>query len=71
MIGIKEAVKDWMSEKFDSWVKTPIENTTKKYEDQAQIKNPGGYYWKQEAFYRGLFWIAVGLLVVLWVITGS
>ncbi|MCE8163299.1 MAG: hypothetical protein I3273_03925 [Candidatus Moeniiplasma glomeromycotorum] len=83
-MGIKSAVKEWMSETFNNWVKQPIVNATEKYENQAseqinkysaqaktQIKKPGDYYWKQEAFYRGLFWIAVGLLVVLWIISGS
>ena len=32
---------------------------------------PLDYYKQQEPFYRGLFWIAVGCLIVLWVISGS
>jgi hypothetical protein len=73
-----------MSEKWNNWVKKPIGDATIKYENQAseqfnkysgqakaQIRKPGDYYWKQDAFYRGLFWIAVGLLIVLWILSGS
>ena len=83
-MGIKSAVKDWMSEKWEQWVKRPIGDKTKQLEDSAtqqfntyagkaqeQIKKPGDYYWKQEPFYRGLFWIGVGCLIVLWIISGS
>ena len=83
-MGIKSYVKEWMSEKWNQWVKQPIANTTIKYENQAseqinkyssqaqeQINKPFDYYRKQEAFYRGLFWIAVGCLTVLWILSGS
>ena len=56
-MGIKSAVKEWMSEAFDNWIKTPIGNATEKYENQAseqinkysaqakaQIRKPGDYY---------------------------
>ena len=83
-LGIKSAVKDWMSKKWNKWVKTPIENATEKYENQAsqQINKYGtkaketaykpiDYYSKQPTFYRGLFWIAVAGLIVLWIVSGS
>ena len=83
-MGIKSVVKEWMSEKWDQWVKRPIADKTQqlensatqqfnKYSQQAQeqIKKPGDYYWKQEPFYRGVFWIAVGCLIVLWILSGS
>ena len=83
-MGIKSAVKDWMSEKWDQWVKKPIERKTEQLENSAsqQINTygtkaketaykPVNYYQKQPTFYRGLFWIAVGCLIVLWIISGS
>jgi hypothetical protein len=38
-----------------------------KYSCQAkeQANKPLKYYQEQEAFYRGLFWIAVALLLIL------
>ena len=73
-----------MAEKWEKWVKKPISDKTQqlensatqqfnKYSSQAQeqIRKPSDYYWKQEPFYRGLFWIAVGCLIVLWIISGS
>ena len=83
-MGIKSAVKEWMSEKWENWVKTPISNKTiqmensarqqiDKYSAQAkeQARKPFDYYNKQDAFYRGLFWIAIAALIVLWIISGS
>ena len=83
-LGIKDAVKGWMEEKWNNWVKKPIADYTLKTEDQVsqkwneygskaqeQARKPLDYYKKQDAFYRGLFWIAVGCLVVLWMISGS
>ena len=83
-LGIKSAVKEWMAEKWNNWVKKPIEDATEKYENQAnqQISTYGNkaketaykpidYYRNQPTFYRGLFWIAVGCLIVLWIISGS
>ena len=83
-MSIKSAVKDWMSEKWEQWVKQPIAKKTEELENsasqqinqystqaKAQINKPFDYYHKQEAFHRGLFWIAVGLLIVLWIISGS
>jgi len=71
-MGIKSYVKEWMSEKWNNWVKKPIADATIKYENQASqqintysnkaqetIYKPIDYYRKQDAFYRGLFWIAV------------
>ena len=83
-LGIKDAVKGWMEEKWNNWVKKPITDYTLKTEDQVsqkwgeysgkaqeQARKPLDYYKKQDAFYRGLFWIAVGCLIVLWMISGS
>ena len=83
-MGIKSYVHDWMSEKWDQWVKQPIVRKTEQLENSAsrQINTystkaketaykPVDYYRKQEAFYRGLFWIAIMCLVVLWIISGS
>ena len=83
-MGIKSAVKEWMSEKWNQYVKQPIADKTQQLENQAsqQINTysnkakqtaykPVDYYRKQEPFYRGLFWIAVGCLIVLWIISGS
>jgi len=83
-MGIKSAVKEWMNNAWDKYVKQPIANKTiqmeksaseqiNKYSSQAQeqIKKPFGYYWNQDAFYRGLFWIALAALIVLWIISGS
>ena len=79
----KQVIKEWMSEKWDRWVKQPIANKTEQLENSAsqqfnkysrqaqqQARKPFDYYKKQDAFYRGLFWIAIGLLVVLWIISG-
>ncbi|CAI2201520.1 19154_t:CDS:1, partial [Funneliformis geosporum] len=62
-----------MSEKWEQYVKQPITNATIKYENQVQqtvsphinkVKEtaykPKEYYGKQDPFYRGLFWIAIG-----------
>jgi len=83
-MSIKSTVKEWMSETFNQWVKRPIENATEKYENQAnqQISTYGNkaketaykpidYYRNQPTFYRGLFWIAIGCLIVLWIVSGS
>ncbi len=83
-LGIKQAVKDWLESKWNNWVRNPIANATQNAEQQAINKTkphlekakatatkPLDYYWNQDAFYRGLFWIAIGLLIVLWIISGS
>ena len=83
-MGIKSYVKEWMSEKWDQWVKRPIADKTVQLESQVQqtvsphiskaketAYKPVDYYHNQDAFYRGVFWIAVGCLVVLWMISGS
>ena len=83
-LGVKSAVKGWLENKWENWVKRPIANRTEQMENQVsqkvseysgkaqeQINKPFDYYRKQDAFYRGLFWIAVGCLIVLWIISGS
>jgi len=90
-LGIKDAVKDWMAEKYENWIKQPIERKTEELENlvtqqvnkASQIASthsqkaketaykPVGYYQNQPTFYRGLFWIAVLALIVLWIISGS
>ena len=90
-LGIKDAVKDWMAEKYENWIKQPIIKKTEELEnlvtqqvDKAQqiasthsqkaketAYKPVGYYKNQPTFYRGLFWIAVGCLIVLWIVSGS
>ena len=83
-LGIKSAVKNWLEEKWNNWVKNPIANKTEQMESQVsqkvneyggkakeQINKPFDYYRNQQAFYRGLFWIAIGLLIVLWIISVS
>ena len=80
----KQAVKDWLSEQFNKRIKEPISKKTEELENQAvqQIGaysakakatayQPIDYYKKQEPFYRGLFWIAIALLIILWIISGS
>ncbi|WNE40586.1 MAG: hypothetical protein mread185_000086 [Mycoplasmataceae bacterium] len=80
-LGIKSAVKDWMNHKYENWIKQPIEKQTLELEsfigqqvDKAQTTaqnyNPLNQYNQQPIFYRGLFWIAVGLLIILWLISG-
>ena len=83
-MGIKDTVKEWASEQWDYYVKQPIAKKTEELEGQVsqQIETysdkakkmayqPVDYYRKQEAFYRGLFWICVGLLIILWILSGS
>lgn len=83
-LGIKQAVKYWMTSAWKNWVCDSIANATVKYENQvkstvsphiAKAKKtaykPVNYYNNQDAFYRGLFWIAIGCLIVLWIISGS
>ena len=83
-LGIKSAVKDWMNNKYENWIKQPIERKTTELENlvsqqvntygqkaKETANKPVNYYRKQETFYRGLFWIAVGCLIVLWMISGS
>lgn len=76
-LGVKSAVKDWMNNRYENWVKQPIETRTLELEnfigqqvEKANHYNPTHYYQNQPTFYRGLFWIAVGLLLVLWLISG-
>ena len=89
--GIKQAVKDWMVEKYENWVKQPIERKTLELENliSQQVQKaqniasthaqkakdtaykPIGFYQSKPTFQRGLFWIALGLLIVLWIISGS
>ena len=83
-LGIKSAVKDWMNNKYENWIKQPIERKTTELENlvaqQVQTygnkaketaTKPLNYYQNQPTFYRGLFWIGVGLLIVLWILSGS
>ena len=83
-LGIKSAVKDWMNNKYENWIKQPIERKTEELENlvSQQVNNygqkakttaykPVGYYHNQPTFYRGLFWIAILVLIVLWIISGS
>ncbi|MDR1670586.1 MAG: hypothetical protein LBR43_02600 [Spiroplasmataceae bacterium] len=76
-LGVKSAVQDWMNTKYEKWVKQPVENKTLELEnfigqqvERANSYNPTNYYSQQPIFYRGLFWIAIGLLIVLWLISG-
>ena len=81
---IKEKVSEWFWDTWDSYVKQPIAKKTEELEGQAaqQIDaysakakatayQPVDYYKKQDAFYRGLFWIAIALLIILWIVSGS
>ena len=83
-MGIKSAVKEWAAGIWKDKVKDPIANKTielensaaqqwNTYSDKAKktANKPIDYYYKQEAFYRGLFWICVLLLIVLWILSGS
>ena len=82
--GIKQTVYNWLDSAWRNWVRNPIANKTEQIENQVsqkvneysdkaqeQINKPFDYYRKQDAFYRGLFWIGIGLLIVLWIISGS
>ena len=83
-LGIKSAVKDWMNNKYENWIKQPIERKTQELENlvaqqvqtygnkaKATANKPLNYYNNQPTIYRGLFWIAVGCLMVLWMLSGS
>ena len=83
-LGIKDAVKEWMAQKWKNWVQDPIANKTIQLENQvkqtvnphiskaqAAAYKPKEYYDNQPAFYRGLFWIAIGCLIVLWILSSS
>lgn len=83
-MGIKDTIKEWAWETWDEYVKNPIAQKTEELEGEAskqwneysekakkQANKPFDYYHKQEAFYWGLFWICVGLLIILWIISGS
>ena len=80
-LGIKNAVKEWLNNRYENWIKQPIERKTQELEsfigqqaqkaqEQTQKYNPVNQYSKQPTFYRGLFWIALGLLIILWIISG-
>ena len=79
--GVKNAVKDWLNNRYENWIKQPIERKTQELESfiaqqvnkattQGQKYNPVNHYQNQPTFYRGLFWIVIGLLIVLWIISG-
>ena len=90
-LGIKDAVKDWMNNKYENWIKQPIERKTAELENlvsQQVIKaqniasthsqkaketayKPVNYYQERPTFHCGLFWIAIGCLIVLWIVSGS
>ena len=73
----KQAVKDWLSEQWNSKLKQPIAKKTEELENQA-VQQIDAYSAKAKAtayqpldFYRGLFWIAIALLIILWILSGS
>jgi len=90
-LGIKDAVKDWIAEKYENWIKQPVSKRTEELEAfirqqvdkvshiasthsqkaKTAAYKPIDYYQNRPTFHRGLFWIAVGLLIVLWIISGS
>jgi len=81
-LGIKQAVKEWLNNRYESWIKQPLEKRTvelesfitqqvQKAQEQTNKYNPVNQYNKQPTFYRGLFWIAIALLIVLWIVSGS
>ena len=90
-LGIKDAVKDWMAEKYENWIKQPVVTRTEELESfiSQQVNKasrlasthsqkaketaykPITYYGQQKTFHRGLFWIAILVLIVLWIISGS
>jgi hypothetical protein len=90
-LGIKSAVKDWMADKYENWIKKPVEKRTEELEAfiQQQVNKasqmasthsqkakqtaykPIEFYQQRPTFHRGLFWIAIALLIVLWIISGS
>jgi len=80
-LGIKKTVKDWLNNRYENWVKQPIENKTVELEsfvgkqveravNHGQNYNPVNHYQNQPIFHRGLFWIAIAVLIVLWLISG-
>ena len=83
-INPKKVMKEWLTEQFSRRIKQPIARKTEELEGQAsqkwneysqkvqeQVNKPFDYYRKQEAFYRGLFWTALVLLLILWILSGS
>ena len=83
-VNPKKVMKEWLTEQFNKRIKQPIANKTEELENQAsqkwneysgkareQANKSFDYYKKQDAFYRGLFWLAVALLILLWIISGS
>ena len=83
-LDVKRVIKEWLGEQFSRRIKQPIANKTEQLENQVsqqintyskkaqeQVNKPFDYYRKQEAFYRGLFWIALALLLILWILSGS
>ena len=84
-LGIKDAVKEWGTGIWNNYVRHPIEKKTEqlensaseqfnKYSNQAKeiaYNKPKNYYYDQPVFYRGLFWIAIACLIVLWILSGS
>jgi hypothetical protein len=80
-LGIKNAVKDWLNNRYENWVKQPIERKTielesfitqqaNKTQAQANKYNPVNYYQAKPIFHRGIFWICVLILIVMWIISG-
>jgi len=83
-MGIKEAVKEWAEGVWEKNIKQPVARKTEELEGQAAQQwntyskkaqetayQPIDYYKKQDTFYRGLFWIALALLLILWILSGS
>ena len=79
-LGVKKAVKDWLNNRYENWIKQPIEKKTIELENlitqqvnnaqtQANKYNPVNYYQTKPLFHRGIFWICVLILIVLWIIS--
>ena len=67
-----EQMENQVRQTFDTYSSKAKEKVNL-YSDKAKetAYKPIGYYRQQKTFHRGLFWIAVGLLIVLWIISGS
>ena len=86
-LGIKSTIKEWLNnwikqpierktQELESFIGQQVnkaQNIANTHRQKAQdlAYKPVNQYQKQPTFYRGLFWIAIGLLVVLWIISGK